>query len=273
MAESSEIRHDRPLKGGRSFRPKRWVCIFSIGTLLLVGVGTVWLVGEKSKHQAPATFVTAARVRADDSALSSSECEAASVSAVKTEAGIAVSEDTPWSIQLQSLLELAVNAPDEAIARVASIEEKHERKSVATRVCPVIAKADPAKAMAAAWALELGRFNDEAKEVATLDEVARRWAEVDPVHALKWVSALPLDEESRRDHVVRGIALVLARESPDIAADLLAKNTLSNGSVQIDTALEVVQGWAARDRPAAHKWVEHLAEGALKMRCVEVLSR
>lgn len=270
MSEFYNKNQDRRLSSRRSFRGTVYRIVGVAAILLGAFIYYFWGFRSGAKEQQLLDeLVSSSKIkRVENTRLADARIPALE----KVETENVVQEETPWAAQLRSLRELAAIAPDEAIARIAAIDDKHERKAAVASVCPIIAATDPAKAMYCAWALELGRFSDEAKEIGALETIARKWAEVDPAPALKWVSALPLDEESRRDHVVRSIASVLAHDSPDIAAELVVKSTLPDGSVQLDATLEVLRHWAVSDRQGALKWVERLEAGSLRDRSLVELN-
>lgn len=180
--------------------------------------------------------------------------------------------ETSWARELRELKELAAVSPDAALARVAQMHEAHDRKAAGTAVCLTISKSDPAKATLAAWELELGRFaNDRAEDLA-LEHLAMAWAKTDASAAARWANALPPDDESRRDHLIKGVAATLAVTAPDEAARLVAQRITPDTNVQVDAAIEVLRQWAARDYSAAVAWAARFPEGFIRERGLDALA-
>ena len=177
-----------------------------------------------------------------------------------------------WAKELRELKEWAVKEPDAALARVARMSEKHERKIAAKAVCLELASKDPAKAMTAAWNFELGVFADEMAESEALETLARQWAAADLGKAFLWASTLPADDESRRDRVVKGIALALAQIAPAEAARMVAERISPDSSVKMDAMIEVLRQWAAQEYGGAIAWAALFPEGALRERGIEALA-
>lgn len=180
--------------------------------------------------------------------------------------------ESSWSNELRELKELAAHDADAALARVAAMHEKHERKTVVQSVCLIIANKDPAKAMLAAWKNDLGKYADEAAENITVETLAKQWAEADLVKAFVWASTLPADDEARRDRVVKGIALALAQVAPVEAATMIAKHIHPESAVHADAAIEVLRTWAAQEYSGAMAWASLFPTGALRERSLEELA-
>jgi hypothetical protein len=191
--------------------------------------------------------------------------------ATKPEVEIAPQEDS-WAAELRALQELAATDADVALARVAELAEKHERRAAASSVCLVVSAADPAKAMTAAWRFDVGRFADESAENHALERLARQWAETDLTEALRWAGTLPADDESRRDRVVKGIAAAVAENRPAIAAAIVARDISPDSNVQVDAAMAVLRRWAEQDYRAALGWAALFPEGPLRERGLDELA-
>jgi hypothetical protein len=180
--------------------------------------------------------------------------------------------ESPWSRELRRLRDIASGTPDEAIRRVADMADKHERSAAAIAVCREIAVNDPARAMAAAWALELGRLAHETAESTALEELAGRWADRDPLNALLWESSLPPDEEGRCDRVTRGIASAISRSDPEDAARLVVERMNPDSPLHADAVAGIVHEWGRLDAPAASRWVSLFPLGALRDRAMAELA-
>jgi hypothetical protein len=180
--------------------------------------------------------------------------------------------ESSWAKELRALKELAAQDADAALARVAAMSDKHERKSAAQAVCLVVAAQDPAKAMLAAWSNDLGKFTDESAEGTAVETLAKQWGEADLVKAFVWASGLPADDEARRDRVVKGIALALAQVAPAEAATMVAKHIHPDSTVHIDAAIEVLRTWAAQEYPGAMAWAALFPAGPLRERGIEELA-
>lgn len=177
-----------------------------------------------------------------------------------------------WARELRELKELAAKDPDAALARVSRMPEKHERRAATEKVCLVIADKDPAKAMTGAWNLELGLMADRSAESETLEILAKQWANVDLVKAFVWASALPPDEEARRDHIIKGIASAVSQSTPSVAARLVSEQMSPDSSVKVEATLDVLRQWAARDYAGAMAWAALFPEGPLRERGLEELA-
>jgi len=177
-----------------------------------------------------------------------------------------------WAKELRQLKELAAKDPDAALSKVSQMGEKHERKEAAERVCLVVAEKNPAKAMTAAWNLELGLMANESAENETLERLAKQWANADLVKAFVWASALPPDEESRRDHIIKGIASAVSQITPSVAARMVTEQMRPDSSVKVEATLEVLRQWAARDYAGALAWAAVFPEGPLRERGLEELA-
>lgn len=210
-----------------------------------------------------------ASVSNDESGVGINSAESAS--SEKPNAFPLVMEDS-WAKELRELKELAANDPDVALARVAEMSDKHERKTAATAVCLVVAAKEPAKAMTAAWRLEVGKYADESAENEALESLAGQWAKTDLVKAFVWASALPADDEWRRDRVMKGIASMVAKISPAEAARMVTEHINPESSVQIDATIEVLREWAAREYVGAMAWASLFPQGPLRERGIEELA-
>ncbi len=176
-----------------------------------------------------------------------------------------------WAEQLEALMFTARDNAPAALAEVAAMAGKEERKAAATAVCRAIAEKDPELATKAAWELGLGRFADEEAEVATLEFVARCWAEHDLVQVLEWTKTLPLDEESRRDYILKGIVAAVAAESPSLAARIASEPHFPEGPVMAGACEQVAELWAGQDYSAALVWVASLRNSIVRERGIEGL--
>ncbi len=177
-----------------------------------------------------------------------------------------------WDQDRRTLKALAAKDPDAALAQVAKMPDKHEQKAAAKEICLIVAEKNPAKAMTAAWKLELGRFSNEMAESMALENLAKKWADADLVKAFAWASALPPDDEGRRDRVVKGIASTVAAVDPAVAARMVAQQINPDSGVQIDAVMDVLRHWAARDYKGATAWAAGFPEGPIRDRGFEELA-
>jgi hypothetical protein len=180
--------------------------------------------------------------------------------------------ESSWAKELRELKELAAKDPAAALARVAKMPDKHELKSAAVGVCRIVAEKDPALAMNAAWEFGLGKFAHEETENTALEILAEKWGEADIAKALAWASTLPADDEWRRDRVVKGIALAVAKISPAEAARMVAEKIDPESSVQVDAAIGVLREWASREYSGAVAWASLFPAGPLRERSLEELA-
>ena len=190
----------------------------------------------------------------------------------------ATAEEVPdveigWAKEMRELKELAVKDPDAALAQVAQTSDKEERKAALKEVCLLVAGKDPAKAMTAAWRLELGKFAEGPTESAALEDLARQWAAADLSAAFAWAVQQPVDEEERRDRVMKGIATAWSQTAPTEAARLVSEQINPDSNVQIDAAMTVLRQWAAQDYTGAATWVDHFPEGWMQDRAKEELAK
>lgn len=223
--------------------------------------------------EVPATSAESARVRQKDthtiSAPNVSVPEVTSEAAESPRPAVQRS----WEQELRDLKTLAAKNPDAALAQVAKMPDKHEQKAAAKEVCLIVAEKYPAKAMAAAWKLDLGKFSNELAENMALENLAKKWADADLMKAFAWASALPPDEEGRRDRVVKGIASTVAAVDPAVAARMVAQQINPDSGVQIDAVMDVLHHWAAKDFAAATAWAARFPQGPIRDRGLEELAR
>lgn len=182
-----------------------------------------------------------------------------------------IATEDSWARELRELKVLAAADPDRALSRASRIADPHARKGATRAVCLVIAATDPAKATNAAWNAGLGQFDDESAENHVLELLARRWAEADLVKAFAWASALPGDEEGRRDHLLKGIAAVISQVAPAEAARVVTEQISSDSSVRIEAAMQVLRDWSLQEYPSALAWVSRL-DGPLRERGMDELA-
>ena len=152
------------------------------------------------------------------------------------------------------------------------MKEKHERKIAARAVCLDLASKEPAKAMTAAWNFGIGIFPDETAESESLETLARQWATADLGKAFLWASGLPPDDESRRDRVMKGIAVALAQISPAEAARMVTERIDPDSSVRVEATIDVLRQWATQEYAGALAWASLFPEGALRERSLEALA-
>lgn len=180
--------------------------------------------------------------------------------------------ESGWSRELREMKELAAKDPDAALGRVAKLSDKHERIAAGKDVCLIVSDKDPAKALTAAWNLGIGKFDDETTENAALERLAKQWAAVDLVKAFAWASALPTDEEGRRDRVIKGIVSTVSEVTPDEAARMVTNYISPDNGVQTDALMDILRQWAARDYASAMAWAARFPEGPLRDRGIEELA-
>jgi hypothetical protein len=195
----------------------------------------------------------------------------------KAELGVGEQDVLPhaagWIAELADLESLAEKDPAAALRRVRDLPDAHERKSAAIIVCRVIARSDAALALKEVWNFNVGKFADESREHLVLEELAGRWADRDPSEALRWAASLYVDEESRRDRVVRGIAGSVARGNPALAARIVTEALPVESAVRTDATLDVLQQWAARDYQAAVAWLAELSPSQARERGMDQLAQ
>ena len=181
-----------------------------------------------------------------------------------SESDAAMPVEGSWARELRLLKEEAEKNPEAALERIAGMTVAEERESATKEICLQLAGSDPALALDAAWRLQLGRLGG-VTESATLESLAGRWAAADLPAALEWINRQPLDEDGRRDWVVKGIASAWSQYAPADAARFVAESMTPN-RIQVDAAMIVVGEWAVADLPAATAWVDLFAEGPLRDR-------
>ncbi len=222
-------------------------------------------------HETPAPARTVLRPPAGPSLRSTATPQTAAADEAAAESPGPEAE-TSWAVLLRELKELAVSAPELALERVRTLDDKDERKSAAARVCVVISERDPRRAALAAWELGLGQFSDDAGEDAALETVVGRWADADPAEAFLWANSLPADEEARRDRVFKAIACAVARITPDTAARIVAGDMDPDTHVQADAVVEVLRQWARKDYSGALAWAALFPEGPIRDRGLDELA-
>jgi hypothetical protein len=178
-----------------------------------------------------------------------------------------------WARTLRDLKRLAAESPEQALAALSRLSDKHEQRSAAVAIFPIIAARAPSRATKAAWAFGLGRLAEQPGEERLLEQLAQRWAETDLAAALAWADSVPADEEDRRDHLLKGLASQLAKESPELAARFVSTRISAGTTIQADAAIETLQQWAARDYAGALRWVATLPSGFLRERALDELAK
>ena len=132
-----------------------------------------------------------------------------------------------WASTLRELGALATRDPKAALVQVGEIGEAEEQQAALKAVCSVIARNDPALALAAAWHFELGKLGGLA-ELRALETLAQTWAVRDPEAALAWMAREPQDKAGLRDYVTKGIAAAVSQDSREGAALLIAEDMSDN---------------------------------------------
>jgi hypothetical protein len=178
-----------------------------------------------------------------------------------------------WAEEMRELKELAARDPEAALAWVMQEPTKEDRDNALKEVCLQVAEKDPARAMDAAWSLELGKFNENPSDGRALEQLAGKWAAVDLPAALAWADEQPVDEEGRRDLVIKGIASAWSQTDPVDAARLVVTQMSPDEHAQFEAAMAVVGQWAALDFSGAKAWVDLFPEGPIRDRGNEELSK
>jgi hypothetical protein len=218
---------------------------------------------ERTVHQADTT---------SDSATDVAPSESDTPHAVDPDAATAALPSSGWTNSLAELKTLAAESPQEAIAALAAVADKHDQKSAATAVLPIVARGAPDLAVKAAWDLGLGRLADEPSEHRVLEHVAREWARTDFSAAMAWVDSLPSDEELRRDYVIKGVAAAAATRHAELAARLISARLAPDSPVHAEATLDAMRQWAKRDYAGALSWVSLFAPGPLRERALDELA-
>jgi hypothetical protein len=168
-----------------------------------------------------------------------------------------------WGAQLELACELATRDPASALAWVEQLQAREDRETALKQVCLQVTQRDPAMAMDAAWRLQLGKWGD-ADQTIVLEKLASQWAASDLRAALAWMQELPVMEDTRRDHIVKGIASAIASAEPETAARLVAERMTAD-SAQFHAALDVLSKWSTNDMAAAKAWVDAFPDGLREM--------
>jgi hypothetical protein len=96
---------------------------------------------------------------------------------------------------------------------------------------------------------------------ALLEQAASEWATAAPEVTLIWLSEL--DDDPLKERLIGSIAATLS-EGDSIGAAGMALDAITEGKLQQDVVVAVVQRWTQRDPVAAAEWVSQFPEDSLR---------
>jgi hypothetical protein len=121
------------------------------------------------------------------------------------------------------------------------------KQSVLKSASLELAGSDPAGAISLAW-----RLNTEALRTDVLQTVTYDWITHEPRAALDWITRV--NDPALREGLLAVGAKAIAATDPDLAAGWLV-TAVKSEKILNDTALSVIEAWAAQDPAKAAKWV------------------
>ena len=121
------------------------------------------------------------------------------------------------------------------------------KQSVLKSASLELAGSDPAEAISLAW-----RLNTEAVRTDVLQTVTYDWITHEPRAALDWITRV--NDPALREGLLAVGAKAIAATDPDLAAGWLV-TAVKSEKILNDTALSVIESWAAQDPAKAAKWV------------------
>jgi hypothetical protein len=121
------------------------------------------------------------------------------------------------------------------------------KQSVLKSASLELAESDPVGAINLAW-----RLNAEAVRTDALQTVTYDWITHEPRTALNWITQV--NDPALREGLLAVGAKAIAATDPDLAAGWLV-TAVKSEKILNDTALVVIESWAAQDPAKAAKWV------------------
>jgi hypothetical protein len=121
------------------------------------------------------------------------------------------------------------------------------KQSVLKSASLELAESDPAGAISLAR-----RLNAEAVRTEVLQAVTHDWIAHEPRAALDWITQI--NDAALREGLLAVGAKAIAATDPDLAAGWLV-TAVKSERILNDTALSIVESWAAQDPAKAAKWV------------------
>lgn len=109
------------------------------------------------------------------------------------------------------------------------------------------------------------QFVDSDEPYSAVADLASKWAERDPIEALKWVDGHAPDP--RMDEVMARVVFEYARAHPEKAARYVVES-IKPGAAQSEAAITVLHQWALVDLSNAARWAESFPEGQLRDRAL-----
>jgi hypothetical protein len=143
-----------------------------------------------------------------------------------------------------------------ALAWLQDLPDPERRQSAQSSVCAQLAGTDAPAALALAETIDLGSL-----KTSLVENLAAQWAAHDSEAAVAWAKAYP--DLSARNRLLARLALALARDSPVIAANLVASE-LPNGPESASAAVAIVHHWGRQNPQAAGRWVAAFPEGRMR---------
>ena len=121
------------------------------------------------------------------------------------------------------------------------------KQSVLKSASLELAESDPVGAINLAW-----RLNADAARTEVLQTLTYDWITHEPRAALDWI--IQVNDAALREGLLAVGAKAIAASDPDLAAGWLV-TAVKSEKILNDTALSVIESWAAQDPAKAAKWV------------------
>lgn len=147
----------------------------------------------------------------------------------------------------------------------AALPEGDEKQRVLRLAALATVPADPRAALALAQRMNAGAARTDVLQTAVYD-----WMTRDPLAATRWIETAA--EAGEREALHSAAARAIAIVDPALAADWIATALKSEG-VQHDTALCVVESWAARETAGAAAWVARFPASPARDAAIDLIAR
>lgn len=173
--------------------------------------------------------------------------------------------------ELRTWRDLARTNLEVALARAAALTLQEDRDAAVNQICLEVARRDPARALAVAWRMGLGK-RDGPPDGGVLENLAEHCARTNLSTTLDWATQLPGEpRDDRRERLIAGLAEFWAKTAPQEAAGLIA-DELPEGAMQCQAATTVLREWARRDLSSATAWAKAAPSGALRDTALRTLA-
>ena len=140
-----------------------------------------------------------------------------------------------------------LKSPADVRAYCDGLSDGDWKQSVLKNASLELAESDPVGAINLAW-----RLNADAARTEVLQTLTYDWITHEPRAALDWI--IQVNDAALREGLLAVGAKAIAATDPDLAAGWLV-TAVKSEKIPNDTALAVIESWAAQDPAKAAKWV------------------